>query len=475
MKKILFTISALALVMVTSIALIPTESEAIPVFARKYGMSCNSCHTMFPKLTKMGVAFRERGFRFAEGKDDFDMQSEQGKNVDSGDASPAAVFASNFPFTVRTQVLYSGAGPVTDTVGTPVMPGHRMGMLDGALVNNNAAGSWESNNKIGFGEFGLISSGSYDNLFWWMDANLNGIGMLEVGYYVSDLLKIRVGRVQNQVGYGMTMMSRRPLGFGTVDSAQMAGATMLMMGDGISIHGTTNGDSGVGTYYNLSLMTNGKVGDTVIGNTALGADVVNPALVGKQSYGIYGRVAQEIMDNHIIGVYGYSAKNWVSDILGGEATMLMAMGAPGGEIASAMQFSKVMRYGVDFAINYGEPLQLFGAFTFGKNKNPVTQENLNVKAATIVAEWKATDSMLFGAKVDMSQTQLQMKSNALVTPSRTTNLTGYALYQVAQNVQGFVTVTRTRNAVVSMGATPGQTVARQQSFTTAIAGLDLAL
>ncbi|MDQ6998519.1 MAG: hypothetical protein Q9M17_07380 [Mariprofundus sp.] len=473
MKKILFTVSAFALLAVGSISLVPTEAEAIPVFARKYGMSCNSCHTMFPKLTKMGVAFRERGFRFAEGKDDFDMQSEQGKNVDSGDASPAAVFASSFPFTVRTQVLYSGAGPVTDTADTPVMPGHRMGMLDGALVNNNAAGNWESNNKIGFGEFGLISSGSYDNLFWWMDANLNGIGMLEVGYYVNDLLKVRVGRFQNQVGYGMTMMSRRPLGFGTVDSAQMAGATMLMMGDGISIHGTTDGDSGVGTYYNVSLMTNGKVGDTVTGSAV--TSVVNPALVGKQSYGVYGRVAQEIMGNHIIGVYGYSAKNWVSDILGSEATMLMAMGPTATATASAMQFSKVMRYGVDFAINYGEPLQLFGAFTLGKNKNPVTQENLNVKAATIVAEWKVTDSMLFGAKYDMSQTELQMGGNALVKPVKTTNLSAYALYQVAQNVQGFVTVTRTSNAVVSMGAAAGQTVARQQSFTTAIAGLDLAL
>ena len=68
------------------------DADAIPVFARKYGMSCNSCHTMFPKLTKMGVAFRERGFRFAAGKDDLDSQDDRGKNFDTDD-SPAAVFA----------------------------------------------------------------------------------------------------------------------------------------------------------------------------------------------------------------------------------------------------------------------------------------------------------------------------------------------------------------------------------------------
>jgi len=424
---------------------------------------------MFPKLTKMGVAFRERGFRFAEGKGDFDMQSEVGKNMDA-EESPSAVWASSFPFTVRTQVLYSGAGPVTDGADVPVMPGHRFGMLDGALVQN-AAGQWESNRKVGFGELGLISSGSYENLFWWLDANQNGIGMLEVGYYVNDLLKVRFGRIQNNVGYGMTMMSQRPLGFGAIDNAQMVGGTMLMMGDGISVNGTTNGDSGVGTSYSLSLTTNGKVQSAATNLT------VDPSLVGKQSYAVYGRVAQEIMDNHIVGVYGYSAKNWVSDGMGGEAVMLMGMavGATAAPTATAMQFSKVTRYGVDFAFNYGEPFQVFGGLTFGKNTNPLTKENLDVKALTVVAEWKATDSLLFGAKINQSRVDLQMATTKSQRPAKTTYLTGYVLYQVAQNVQGFATVTRASKAVVDMRGILGATVATQQTFTTAIVGLDIAL
>ncbi|MBL4776055.1 MAG: hypothetical protein JKY87_08410 [Mariprofundus sp.] len=476
MKKILFTMSALALLVVTSVALIPTEAEAIPVFARKYDMSCNACHTMFPKLSKMGVAFRERGFRFAEGKEDLDMQSDGGKNVDTGDASPAAVFASNFPFTIRTQVLFSGAGPITDAADVPVMPGHRFGMLDGALVPDGA-GNFTPNQKIGFGEFGMISSGSYDNLFWWLDANtVGGIGMLEVGYYVNDLFKVRVGRVQNNVGYGMTMMSQRPLGFGTLDSAQMTAATMLMMGDGISIHGTTNGDSGIGTYYNFSLFTYGKVPGEVTGNLP-----VNAAIAGKQSYGVYGRLAQEINDNHIIGVFGYSAKNWVSDILGGEAAMLMAMNMPVGaggngiDTATAMQFSTVTRYGVDFAINYGEPMQIFGAITLGKNKNPITGQSLKVRAATVVGEWNVTDSTLFGVKVDYSNSEYQMANMRSVTPKRTVNLTAYALYQVAQNVQAFASVTRSSDIITSMTMGAGNTIINQTNFTTAVMGLDIAL
>jgi len=470
MKKLLFTVCAFALLAVGSVSLIPTEAEAIPVFARKYGMSCNSCHTMFPKLTKMGVAFRERGFRFAEGKDDFDMQSEVGKNMDA-EESPSAVWASSFPFTVRTQVLYSGAGPVVDQNDVPVMPGARFGMLDGALTQR-ADGQWQSNRKVGFGELGLISSGSYDNLFWWLDANQNGIGMLEVGYYVNDLLKFRFGRIQNNVGYGMTMMSQRPLGFGAIDNAQMAGGTMLMMGDGISINGTTNGDSGVGTSYSLSLTTNGKV-QSAATNLA-----VDPSLVGKQSYAVYGRVAQEIMDNHIVGVYGYSAKNWVSDGMGGEAVMLMgmAMGPTAAPTATAMQFSKVTRYGVDFAFNYGEPFQVFGGLTLGKNTNPVTKQNLDVQALTVVAEWKVTDNVLLGAKVNQLQVDLQMNGLKAQRPAKTRYFTAYGLYQVAQNVQGFATVTRTSNAVVDMRGIPGfGTRATQQTFTTAIVGLDIAL
>lgn len=473
MKKLLMTTVVGAFTLVGTVALMPTDAEAIPVFARKYNLSCNSCHTMFPKLSKMGVAFRERGFRFEEGKDDFDMQNGPGRNVDTGDASPSSVFASNFPFTVRTQILFSGAGPITDTAGTPVMPGHRFGMLDGGITAD-AAGKWKTNNKIGFGELGLISSGSYDNFGWWIDANTAiGIGMAEGVYYASDLFKFRFGRVQNDVGYGMTMMSRRPLGFGTLDAAQMAGGTMLMMGDGISIHGTTNGDSGVGTLYNFSAFTYGRNGTA----DALG-NAINAKLVDQRPTAFYGRVAQEIADNHIVGIYGYKARNWVSDAMGGEAVMYMNMGgaASVAGTANAMQFTDVERYGVDFALNYGEPLQMYGAFTFGKNTNPVTNQGLDVRGFTVAGEWVVQDGLLLGAKWDYSQVDLQMAAFTKVKPKATQNSTVYGIYQIGQNVQGFATYTNSRNLVTGMGAAAGVTKAFQQnSLNTVVAGLDIAL
>jgi hypothetical protein len=457
MQKSMIMMGLMAFGLVGSLAFWAKDADAIPVFARKYGMSCNACHTMFPKLTKMGVAFRERGFRFAAGKEDLDMQDGPGKNVD---ASDNAIIPANFPFTLRTQILFSGAGPI-EHGGQVVMPGHRPGMLDGALFED-ANGQWKNNYKVGFGEFGLISSGSYNNWSWWLDAAVpGGIGMLEGVYYFSDLLKVRFGRVQNNVGYGMTMMSHRPLGWGWVDAAQMAGGTMLMMGDGISIHGTTNGDSGVGTYYNLSAFTFGK----------------NFAQNNQQSIAYYGRVAQEIMDNHIIGIYGYTAKNYSSDAFGGEGAMLMAMANPmtGLVTVNPMQFSSVKRYGVDFAINYGEPLQAYGAFTFGTQDSLLTGKRLSVRGFTVAGEWVFADSWLLGAKWDYSRSDLQMMNNAILRPNATRHITLYGIYQIAENVQATLSYTNSNNVVNFMSAAAGRTTADQQNFNTALFAIDLAL
>lgn len=46
------------------ILLLPSAANAIPAFARKYETSCLTCHTVYPKLTPFGEAFRRNGYRF---------------------------------------------------------------------------------------------------------------------------------------------------------------------------------------------------------------------------------------------------------------------------------------------------------------------------------------------------------------------------------------------------------------------------
>jgi hypothetical protein len=43
--------------------LAPRPAAAIPVFAHRYGLSCQTCHTTVPHLTEFGAAFLERGYR----------------------------------------------------------------------------------------------------------------------------------------------------------------------------------------------------------------------------------------------------------------------------------------------------------------------------------------------------------------------------------------------------------------------------
>jgi hypothetical protein len=52
-----------ALVAVAVSAVLPTPSQAVPVFARKYGFNCTMCHSNFPRLNDYGVRYRANGYR----------------------------------------------------------------------------------------------------------------------------------------------------------------------------------------------------------------------------------------------------------------------------------------------------------------------------------------------------------------------------------------------------------------------------
>jgi len=47
----------------------PDAAEAIPAFARKYDMSCTSCHTKPPRLNAFGEAFHMAGYQIPQTKE----------------------------------------------------------------------------------------------------------------------------------------------------------------------------------------------------------------------------------------------------------------------------------------------------------------------------------------------------------------------------------------------------------------------
>src|SRR5512141_698301 len=54
------------LVVAGSLLMVAPFAEAIPAFARKYETSCQTCHTVFPKLNAFGTAFRLNGYRMPQ-------------------------------------------------------------------------------------------------------------------------------------------------------------------------------------------------------------------------------------------------------------------------------------------------------------------------------------------------------------------------------------------------------------------------
>jgi hypothetical protein len=75
-------------------------ARAIPVFSRKYKTSCSTCHYAFPQLNAFGKAFRNNGYRYPGGDDNFrkdepvSLGSEAYKQV-----FPNAIWPSDLPGT----------------------------------------------------------------------------------------------------------------------------------------------------------------------------------------------------------------------------------------------------------------------------------------------------------------------------------------------------------------------------------------
>jgi hypothetical protein len=57
--------------LILAVILLTGSGYAIPPFSRQYGTSCTTCHLDFPKLNDFGKAFKDAGFKFPKGDEDF--------------------------------------------------------------------------------------------------------------------------------------------------------------------------------------------------------------------------------------------------------------------------------------------------------------------------------------------------------------------------------------------------------------------
>ena len=111
-----------------------TRASAIPAFARKYGTSCLTCHTVYPKLTPFGEAFRRNGYHFPGVDSDYVKQEPVSLGQDAQKTLfPKAVWPGTLPSSVPIAVGFNGAAllhPDTHASGATADNGTALSLRD---------------------------------------------------------------------------------------------------------------------------------------------------------------------------------------------------------------------------------------------------------------------------------------------------------------------------------------------------------
>ena len=85
------------------------DAFAIPAFARKYGTSCLTCHTVYPKLTPFGEAFRRNGYRFPGVDSDYVKQETVALGQEANKKTfPKTVWPDALPISVPIAIGANG-------------------------------------------------------------------------------------------------------------------------------------------------------------------------------------------------------------------------------------------------------------------------------------------------------------------------------------------------------------------------------
>ncbi len=84
-------------------------ASAIPAFARKYGTSCLTCHTVYPRLTPFGEAFRRDGYRFPGVDADYVKQETVALGQEANKKTfPNTVWPASLPISVPISIGTNG-------------------------------------------------------------------------------------------------------------------------------------------------------------------------------------------------------------------------------------------------------------------------------------------------------------------------------------------------------------------------------
>lgn len=140
-----------------------SRAEAIPAFARRYGTTCQTCHTVFPKLTPFGEAFRRNGFKFPAKDEEFVKQEQVPLGQEAyRDVFPDAVWPGTLPIAPPLAFGFNGAAVVhpSKSAGAAQPNGTVFSLQDLAAEGHLWAGGMFSEHISYFGEVTVSGGGA---------------------------------------------------------------------------------------------------------------------------------------------------------------------------------------------------------------------------------------------------------------------------------------------------------------------------
>jgi hypothetical protein len=103
------SLAPVALAVASLAVLTPSSARAIPAFARKYGTSCLTCHSVYPKLTPFGEAFRRNGYRFPGIDSDYVKQEQVALGQEANKKTfPNSVWPASIPGSIPIAIGFNG-------------------------------------------------------------------------------------------------------------------------------------------------------------------------------------------------------------------------------------------------------------------------------------------------------------------------------------------------------------------------------
>jgi len=158
----------------------PKPANAIPAFARKYGLPCSACHITWPELTNFGQVFRDNGYQLMNERD-----------------SPITRDASYFPASIRITPQWhreSANNQTIDVTPGTTEDGERKGTVTQAGFDLSGMDMWFAGTLFNNISFSVLPSSDSTATFHFENAyvrfdNIRGSRWfnLKVGKYELDL------------------------------------------------------------------------------------------------------------------------------------------------------------------------------------------------------------------------------------------------------------------------------------------------